>query len=64
MFFLDSGAAVVLDRDGQQINVMHEGQYFGEYAVLSGQRRLSTVRAYGTAVAYRLGKDDMLEVLL
>ncbi len=64
MFFLDSGAAVVLDRDGQQINVMHEGQYFGEYAVLSGQRRLSTVRAYGTAVVYRLGKDDMLEVLL
>lgn len=26
MFFLESGVALVLDRDGQQVNVMHEGQ--------------------------------------
>ena len=63
MFFLESGAAVVLDRDGQQINMMHEGQYFGEYAVLSGERRLSTVRAFGTAIVYRLGSEDMMEIL-
>ena len=47
MFFLDEGSAIVLDRDGNQINIMSEGQYFGEYAVLSGQRRLSTVRSHG-----------------
>jgi CRP-like cAMP-binding protein len=39
-FFLESGSAAVLDRDGTQINLMHPGQYFGEYAVLSQQRRL------------------------
>ena len=44
MYFLESGTAVVLDRDGEQINVMRAGSYFGEYAVLSGGRRLSTVR--------------------
>ena len=63
MFFLESGTAVVLDREGQQINVMHQGQYFGEYAVLSGQRRLSTVRSHGKTVVYRLSGEDMLAIL-
>ncbi len=63
MYFLESGAAVVLDRDGEQINMMNVGQYFGEYAVLSGQRRLSTVRSHGKTVVYRLSPDDMMEIL-
>ena len=63
MFFLVSGTAVVLDREGQQINVLREGQYFGEYGVLSGQRRLSTVRAHGTAIVFRLGGEDMMDIL-
>lgn len=63
MFFLESGAAAVLDREGEQINLMHEGQYFGEYAVLSGQPRLSTVRSLGRTVVYRLGSDETMEIL-
>ena len=63
MYFLESGTAVVLDRDGEQINIMREGQYFGEYAVLAGQRRLSTVRSLGRTVVFRLGNEDMMEVL-
>ena len=63
MFFLESGTVVVLDRDGEQINVMQEGQYFGEYAVLAQQRRLSTVRSLGQTVVYRLRGDDMMEIL-
>lgn len=63
MFFLESGTAVVLDRAGEQINVLQEGQYFGEYAVLSQQRRLSTVRSHGQTVVYRLNNDDMMEIL-
>ena len=63
MFFLESGTAVVLDLDGQQINMLHEGEYFGEYGVLSGDRRLSTVRAYGTVIVYRLEAADMMEIL-
>ena len=63
MFFLESGTAVVLDREGQQINIMHPGQYFGEYAVLSGQRRLSTVRSHGTTVVFQLSAEDMMEIL-
>lgn len=63
MYFLESGSAVVLDRDGHQLNMLNEGQYFGEYAVLSGRRRLSTVRSYGKTVVYKLLPDDMMEIL-
>jgi len=63
MYFLESGTAIVLDREGAQINIMHEGQYFGEYAVLSKQKRLSTVRSLGRTVVWRLAPDDMMGIL-
>ena len=63
MFFLESGVALVLDRDGQQVNVMHEGQYFGEYGVLAQQRRLTTVRSRGRTVVYKLESEDMMDML-
>jgi len=63
MFFLESGSAAVLDRDGKQINLMRDGQYFGEYAVLARQRRLSTVRSVGRTVVYRMDGDELLRTL-
>ncbi len=63
MYFLESGTATVLDRGGEQLNIMHEGQCFGEYAVLSGERRMSTVRSLGRTVVFRLGNDDVMEIL-
>ncbi|MCR5154772.1 MAG: cyclic nucleotide-binding domain-containing protein [Lachnospiraceae bacterium] len=64
MFFLESGAAIVLNREGEQINIMHEGQYFGEYAVLANQKRLSTVRSQGRTIVYKLSTEDSQEVLV
>lgn len=63
MYFLESGTAIVLDRDGSQINILHEGQHFGEYAVLAKQRRLSTVRSLGRTVVWRLSPEDMMVIL-
>lgn len=63
MYFLESGVALVLNRDGEQINVMHEGQYFGEYGVLAQQRRLSTVRSRGRTVVFKLTNEDMMDIL-
>lgn len=63
MYFLESGTCAVLDREGAQINVMREGTYFGEYGVLSGQRRLSTVRSVGRTAVYKLKSEDMMEIL-
>lgn len=63
MYFLESGTALVLDREGNQINILHEGQHFGEYAVLAKQRRLSTVRSLGRTVVWRLSTEDTMEIL-
>ena len=63
MYFLESGTAVVLGRDGEQINIMHEGQYFGEYGVLAKQKRLSTVRSLGRTVLYKLNAEDMMNFI-
>ena len=63
MYFLESGMVVVLNADGEQINIMNEGAYFGEYGVLSGQKRLSTVRSLGRTVLYKLETEDMQNIL-
>ena len=63
MYFLESGTAIVLDRDGEQINVMRAGSYFGEYAVLAGRRRLSTVRSVGRTVVFRLSNEKIMDLL-
>ncbi|MCR5685847.1 MAG: cyclic nucleotide-binding domain-containing protein [Lachnospiraceae bacterium] len=63
MFFLETGTAIVLGREGEQLNILHEGQYFGEYGVLSGNKRLSTVRSLGRTIVFKLESDDMMEIL-
>ncbi len=63
MYFIESGTVVVLDANNKQINVLHVGQYFGEYAVLSGQKRLSTVRSHGKTVLYKMESADLLDFL-
>ena len=63
MYFIESGMAVVLGAEGQQLNILHIGQYFGEYGVLSGQRRLSTVRSHGRTVVYKMESEDLLGFL-
>lgn len=63
MFFIESGSATVLNKNGEQVNLMHIGQYFGEYAVLTGEKRLTTVRAFGKTVVYKVENEDLLSFL-
>ncbi|MCR5311820.1 MAG: cyclic nucleotide-binding domain-containing protein [Lachnospiraceae bacterium] len=63
MYFLESGTATVHGRDGSQLNILHVGQYFGEYAALTGQKRLSTVRSHGKTVVYKIGSEDVVRFL-
>lgn len=60
MYFLESGTAIVLDRSGERVNILHPGQYFGEYGALTGQKRLTTVRSHGRTVVCKLNSEDMV----
>lgn len=57
MYFIESGIVEVLDKENQPINEMGEGAYFGEFAVLTGGVRLSTVASKGGTIVYRMDRD-------
>ena len=63
MYFIDSGSAVVLNDEGDQVNILHKGNYIGEYAALTGEKRLSTVRSLGRTVVYRLSNEDAVRFI-
>ncbi|MCL2440672.1 MAG: cyclic nucleotide-binding domain-containing protein [Treponema sp.] len=61
MYFIESGKVEVLGTDDEPLNEIEEGNYFGEYAVLTGNKRLSTIRSKGGVLVYRLNTKDVLE---
>jgi CRP-like cAMP-binding protein len=44
--------------DQQQVNTLHEGDYFGEMAVLTGEPRTATVRTTMPTQLYSLARSD------
>jgi Na+/H+ antiporter NhaC/CRP-like cAMP-binding protein len=62
VFFIDSGSCAVLDEEDKTVGEMQAGQSFGEYAVLSGEKRLATVAARGEVVLYELRKKYLLKL--
>lgn len=64
MYFIEAGKAVVLGEDKKAINVALEaGQYFGEYAALTGNRRLATIKARGDVTVYELDSSILLNLM-
>lgn len=63
LYFIEEGQATVIDSNGEPVNEMGAGHYFGEYAILANEPRMSTVKAHGRVVAYRLSSEDFLEVV-
>ncbi len=61
MYFIEDGIVDVFNAEGEPVNEMKAGQYFGEYAILAQEPRLSTVRARGKVVAYRISNELFLE---
>ena len=60
MYFIDDGVVDVLNAEGDPVNEMTAGQYFGEYAIIAEEPRLSTVRARGKVIVYRMSSEDFL----
>ena len=60
MYFIESGKVEVIGSNKQLLNEMEQGQYFGEYAIMTGDKRLSTVRSKGGTVVYRLKRKQVM----
>jgi putative ABC transport system ATP-binding protein len=65
-FVLRSGSVEVLSsRDGSQkrLATLGRGEFFGEVALLTGERRNATIRALGPVEVFTLGKDAFDEAV-
>ena len=65
-FLLRKGRCALFRKaDGKEIpfGEMQEGDFFGEYALLTGEPRRATVRAKGEALLFRLDAETMQEVI-
>jgi Na+/H+ antiporter NhaC len=63
MYFIESGTVNVLGSGGEAINELQPGHYFGEYAVLTGEKRMADIRGRGTVQVFELRKKH-LDVLI
>jgi glucose-6-phosphate 1-dehydrogenase len=63
MFIVSRGQVEVLDDAGKRLNVLNEGDFFGETALLLCTPRTASVRAVTPCDLYVLGKGDFDKVL-
>ncbi|MFP3090763.1 cyclic nucleotide-binding domain-containing protein [Treponema sp. TIM-1] len=54
LYFIEDGVLNVRGEKGELINELSPGQYFGEYAALTGDKRLADVQARGTVLLFQL----------
>jgi Na+/H+ antiporter NhaC len=54
MYFIESGMAFVRGNKNQILNELQPGSYFGEYAALTGEKRMADIQANGTVQVYEL----------
>lgn len=63
MFVIGHGVVDVILEDGSIVAQLHEGQFFGEAALLKETTRNANVRAATYTDLYRLSKDDFLRII-
>jgi Na+/H+ antiporter NhaC len=59
MYFIEDGVLSVRGEKGELINELFPGQYFGEYAALTGDKRLADVQARGTVLLFELDAKSL-----
>lgn len=63
MFIIGHGAVEVILNDGNVVASLHEGQFFGEMALLKETTRNADVRAHSYCDLYRLDKSKFVEII-
>jgi len=64
MYFIEHGAVSVLAPSGRSIAQLKDGDFFGEMALMTNERRNSTVVATSFCDVYQLFKKDFEEVVV
>ncbi|MDR0583474.1 MAG: cyclic nucleotide-binding domain-containing protein [Treponema sp.] len=62
MYFIDSGTVTVRGANNEVLNELQSGRYFGEYAALTGDKRLADIQARGTVQVYALDKETLISL--
>ncbi|MDI7206539.1 cyclic nucleotide-binding domain-containing protein [Leptospira santarosai] len=64
LYILSEGKVEILSKnDAEVIATLSEGQFFGEFALVTEEPRSATVRSVGISELYTLSKEDFLRVL-
>jgi len=67
MFFIESGKVAILikQQDGNQLKVaeLATGSFFGEMALLTGEKRKATVAALNQVTLFEISKTNLLPIL-
>jgi glucose-6-phosphate 1-dehydrogenase len=63
MYFICRGRAEAVDASGKVLNVLGEGDFFGELSLLFSRPRSATVRAVTPCDLFMLGRTDFEKVL-
>ncbi len=63
MFIIGHGVIDVILKDGNVVASLHEGQFFGEAALLKETTRNANVRAQTYCDLYKLKKEDFLRII-
>jgi voltage-gated potassium channel len=63
MYIIGHGIVEVILKDGNAVASLHEGQCFGEAALLKETMRNASVRAQQYCDLYKLKKEDFLEII-
>jgi voltage-gated potassium channel len=63
MYVIGHGVVDIILKDGNVVAQLHEGQFFGENALLTETTRNANVRASTYCDLYKLSKNDFLEII-
>jgi hypothetical protein len=63
MFIIGHGIVEVILSDGSTVATLHEGQFFGETALIKETKRNANVRAHSYCDLYKLEKENFMEIV-
>jgi Na+/H+ antiporter NhaC/CRP-like cAMP-binding protein len=63
MYFLEAGIVGVKGPKNEWLNELVPGRYFGEYAALTGDKRMAAIQTKGVVQVYELNQKDLQAVI-